>query len=134
MLLLCSCAFLLHRATSKHQCCNKFYVPLLQSPKTESGEIPSYFDGKLQLLEGSTPLKHVGNLAVSITKTEKVLCRDSFHFFLVPRNLRVKFAKYSSHIRNHEVALKIVMIKRQKSSKSYLNCKVLTNLIFFLIH
>ncbi|KAJ0024579.1 hypothetical protein Pint_07527 [Pistacia integerrima] len=73
---------------------NFMLVPLLQSPKTESSEIPSYSDGKLLLLEGSTPLKHVGNLAVSIIKTEKE-----------PEN---EICKYRSRIKNHEMALKIV--------------------------
>lgn len=49
-------------------------VPLMQNPKTESSEVPSYSDGKLLLLEGSAPFKHVGNLMVSIIETEKVLC------------------------------------------------------------
>ncbi|KAJ0035517.1 hypothetical protein Pint_25582 [Pistacia integerrima] len=69
-------------------------VPLLQSPKRESSEIPSYSDGKLQLLEGSTPLKHVGNLAVSIIKTEK--------------ELESEICKYGLRMKNHEMALKIV--------------------------
>ncbi|XP_031249144.1 LOW QUALITY PROTEIN: structural maintenance of chromosomes flexible hinge domain-containing protein GMI1-like [Pistacia vera] len=81
---------------------NFMLVPLLQSPKTDSSEIPSYSDGKLLLLEGSTPLKHVGNLAVSIIKTEKEL---QHLFGLEPEN---EICKYRSRIKNHEMALKIV--------------------------
>ncbi|KAJ0103640.1 hypothetical protein Patl1_05163 [Pistacia atlantica] len=69
-------------------------VPLLQSPKTEYSEIPSYSDGKLLLLEGSTPLKQGGDLAVSIIKIEK--------------ELENEICKYGSRIKNHEMALKIV--------------------------
>ncbi|KAJ0092341.1 hypothetical protein Patl1_26143 [Pistacia atlantica] len=70
-------------------------VPLLQSPKTESCEIPSYSDRKLQLLEGSTPLKHVGNLVVSIVKTKKV---EIFTCSQCLGQRRVEFSKFQKEL------------------------------------
>ncbi|XP_031249476.1 structural maintenance of chromosomes flexible hinge domain-containing protein GMI1-like isoform X2 [Pistacia vera] len=88
----CFCFVAVHsRYTELHL---SIKVPLLQSPKTEYSEIPSYSDGKLLLLEGSTPLKQGGDLAVSIIKIEK--------------ELENEICKYGSRIKNHEMALKIV--------------------------
>ncbi|XP_044505503.1 structural maintenance of chromosomes flexible hinge domain-containing protein GMI1 isoform X4 [Mangifera indica] len=69
-------------------------VPLMQNPKTESSEVPSYSDGKLLLLEGSAPFKHVGNLMVSIIETEK--------------ELESEICKYGRRIKKYETALKVV--------------------------
>ncbi|XP_031280934.1 probable disease resistance protein At4g27220 [Pistacia vera] len=73
-----------------HSCYTELHLsikaPLMQSPKIESSYIPPYPDGKVLLFEGSTLLKHVGNLM----ELEHEMC------------------KYGLHIKNQEMALKIV--------------------------